>query len=352
MSGKKNICLFLIAAILVSGCGAEKGTGESAVIQTDVTSSTVFESETTVPASETEAAKFEFDPHLYIPSLADDIPQDHWESFYNLCDALRAGETTFECSDESAYNWATNWATLNALFPVECLKISGESNDGSIPYENGVGRIYYDIPVEEYVAKEAEFEKTITDIINSCVEYDDTDFEKCLKLYDYMESTFAYLEYEAEGNDGMNYYTLMNKKGLCAQLAGVYAYLLLQAGVEAISVGCYDPEVSHEWTYIVIDGKGYHSDPTWGLKDPTWSGDLGLYYFMMTDEIRRDSGCPVEDLNSPLLPEYWESRSSIDFHAVDESCSFPSMSFLESIDEENKIVNYSHFGEMFELKYE
>ena len=348
MLNKKLPCLILIAAILISGCSAKTDIETSA--NQPVGSPVITESETSGSSEETEQKQFEFNPHLYTPSLAADIPQDYWDSFYNLCDALRAGEKTFQCSSEAAYKWATEWATLNSLFPAASLVVTGESKDGSVPFENGTGKIYYEIPAEEFVKRQAEFEQVVTDIINSCVSYDDTEFEKCLKLYDYVESTFSYVDYGVDGNDDQTYYAFMNKKGLCAQLANVYAYLLLQTGVEAIEVGCYDPKISHSWTYVVIDGKGYHTDPTWALKDTEHSDRLYLYYFMMTDE-RRSEGCPVADLNSSLLPNYWESKSNMDFHAADDSYMFPSMSYLDSLDEENRVVRYNLSGEIFELKY-
>ncbi|MBQ6304417.1 MAG: transglutaminase domain-containing protein [Clostridiales bacterium] len=344
MRDNSMISLLLAAAFLLTGCSENSNiskTGSTEDISADRTSElsrTVIESSGTDTVMTTNEL-FEFDPHLYVPSFSEDIPQDYWESFYNLCDALRAGDSVFECSSEEAYNWATSWATLNELFPAACLRITGESNDGSVPFENGTGRIYYQMPVDEFVARESEFEKMVTDIINSQLECDDTAFEKCLKLYDYIESNFTYEDYDYESEDGSHYYTLMNKSGLCAQLAGVYSYLLMQAGVEAVNVGCYDPSISHSWTYIIIDGKGYHSDPTWGLKQYT-GNDLALYYFLMTDERREESGCPVSDLNAQLLPEYWESRSNIDFSATDESLTFPAQSFYERLDEENKIMYY------------
>ena len=345
---KKITCLLLITAIIISGCNNKTpSTGSDPVVITEETSASEPATEKT---EETEQQKFEYNPHLYIPSLASDIPLDYWDSFYNLCDALRAGESTFKCSSEEAYKWATEWATLNDLFPVASLLISNESKDGSAPFENGTGKIYYQIPAEEFVAKQAEFETLITDIINTYVEPDDTDFEKCLKLYDYMESNFIYTDYGVDGNDDQTYYAFMNKKGLCAQLASSYAYLLLQVGVEAINVGCYDPSIAHSWTYIIIDGKGYHADPTWALKDSMHVDWLSLYYFMMTDE-RRSEGCPVTDLNASLLPNYWESKSNIDFSATDDSFSFPKQAVFDSLDEDNKTVHYHVSEDNLELKY-
>ena len=355
MRDNRMMSLLLAAAFLLTGCSENNktsdssNTGDISVDQTSEISRIVIDESVTESAIPSKKL-FEFEPHLYVPSLSEDIPADYWESFYNLCDALRAGDTVFECSSQEAYNWATNWATLNELFPAASLRVTGESNDGTVPFENGTGRIYYQMPVDEFVARESEFEILVTDIINSTVEYDDTEFEKCLKLYDYIESNFTYENYTYESEDGSHYYSLMNKRGLCAQLAGVYSYLLLEAGVEAMNVGCFDPSISHSWTYIIIDGKGYHADPTWGLKQYTGEA-LSLYYFMMTDERRADSGCPVDDLNAQLLPEYWESRSHIDFSATDDSLSFPIQSWYERLDEENKIIYYGDSEGHESLKY-
>lgn len=72
---------------------------------------------------------------------------------------------------------------------------------------------------------------------------------------------------------------------------------------------------------------------------------------MMTGERRADSGCPVDDLQAPLLPLYWANRSSTEFTATGDKYSFPSASFLRSIDEENKTVLYECFGEECALSY-
>ena len=297
-----------------------------------------------------ESAAYEFNPHLYLPLLDRDVPQDWWDSFHNLCDALRAGETTFACSSEAAYKWATSPVTLTELFPPACTKITGESNDGTVPFENGIGRIYYQMPVDEYVARQAQFEALVADVLNGCLAPDDDDFAKCLKLYDYISINYTYQEDFMEFiPDGNVYYTIMTHSGQCIDLASVYAYFLLQAGVEALNVGCSNPDMAHGWTYIVLNGKGYHSDPTWGLRP---AGDpLSLYYFMMDDARRVDSGCAVDDLTAPLLPRYWVSFSNVSFVAEDDTYCFPPESFLESLDTDSRTVRYMYYGQEHELCY-
>ena len=345
---KRIISILLTTAVLISGCNAKaSGNVPSSPSEPTVVTTSV---EPEITTTGTEKQLFEYNPHPHVSFLSGDIPEDYWESFNNLSDALRKGESTFKCSSEEAYKWCTYWGTLYILMPAASLMIEGESKDGTVPFENGTGRIYYQMPVEDFVARQAEFEKAVMDIINSCVEKDDTDFEKCLKLYDYIESNFIYEDYGVNGNDDSCYYTMMNRKGLCAQLAAVYAHLLLQCGVEAISVGCYDPSISHSWTYMIIDGKAYHSDPTWALKDTEHTDLLHLYYFLM-DESRRNESCPVKDLQSLILPNYQESRSNTDFSASDDSLCFPQQADFDSLDEDKKVVRYHVTEEIEELRY-
>ena len=321
---------------MMSGCNKADSITDSEVVTSSVTSS---------EASHTEPSQielYEFNPHLYSALLAREIPQDHWDSLYNLCDALREGRDTFECSSKEAYEWCMDSSTLANMIPPACLNISGKSPDGTVSYENGVGRIYYRESAEAYKARQAEFEQMVVDILNSTLEKDDDEFEKCLKLYDYMESNYNYDDDGREdgvNSDGFVYHTLRTHEGHCIDFSGVYCYLLRQAGVEAISVGCMDG-VDHEWTYVLINGKGYYIDPTWSLKSTRDTEDLYLDYFMMTDKIRTDTGCPVDDLNVQMLPSWRLRDSSLSVSATDDSYYAGNYAVFKSLDEEKKILYY------------
>ena len=67
---------------------------------------------------------------------------------------------------------------------------------------------------------------------------------------------------------------------------------------------------------------------------------LFLDYFMMTDAIRTETGCPVEDLTAQLLPGFWVSRSSISLTADDDRYYTGPFSVYQSLDEENKILTF------------
>ncbi len=366
MKRSKIIGLILTASILLSGCSSAATDTEMECVTEEAVASQaeteVSSSETEVSIPETEPSEikpsetskkeshYKYDPHPYIPLLLEDVPEDYWISFHNLSDALRAGEVTFECSSQEAYELATNPVVLGQLMPAACMKITGESNDGTTPYENGLGRIYYQMTPEDFVQREKDFEAMVEDILNEYLEDDDSEFEIALKLYDYMESNYVYnYDFNEYLDDGFTYYAMMNHTGQCIDLAGVYSFLLTQAGVEAISVGCNNIDMAHEWVYLVIDGKGYYSDPTWSLYE---YGSLPLYYFLMTEERRVDSGCTVDDLTSPLLPEYWLERSVLRLSASDEDLCFPGGSFLDHIDEADRTVYYSIYDdETLELVY-
>ena len=97
-----------------------------------------------------------------------------------------------------------------------------------------MGRIYYEMPAEDFVEREADFEQKVEDVLNNTLEKDDNEYEK---------------------------YTFMTHKGKCIDLSGIYAFLLLQSGVEALSVGSFDDQ-DHGWVYARVNGQGYHLDPT------------------------------------------------------------------------------------------
>ena len=353
MKYKRIIGMLLAVSILFTGCSAVNDNEE-----TDINGITALGSaEETVNLTEetTETAEmrmFEFNPHVYSKVLAEEIPQDYWDSFYNLCDALRAGETVFECASQEAYDFCMLSSTLANLFPAACTKITGESNDGSVPFENGTGRIYYKMPVEEFVSREAGFEAVIEEILNENLEYDDDDFEKCLKLYLYIARNYYYSDDSAEADECAFYYTFMTKTGMCVDYGAVYGYLLLQVGVDALDIGCFEPDMCHAWTYVVLDGQGYHVDTTWALTSCYDSDDVYMEYFLMSDEDRNQDGCLVRDLTMQALPQFFLSNSKIKLKADDERYSFPDLSTFVSLDEENKTVYYKDMsGEIRGMEY-
>lgn len=351
MKNKRVLCLVLAVSFLISGCN--KGKTEATDIS-GVAGQTAASDITTSSQIETTASEpFEFNPHVYSGKIAERIPQDYWDAFYNLCDALRKGEDTFGCSSQEAYNWATDVSVLCDLFPPAGAKIEGKSTDGSPAYENGTGKIHYNMPVEDFLKRESDFEVLITDILNSTIEKDDTEYERALKLYLYVAKNYVYdysLIENLSNDENYVFACFKEKKGQCVNFASVYAYLLLQAGIDAVSYRIYE-DLCHAWTYAVIDGKGYHIDTTWALQA---DGIEGVYldYFMMSDKERFADGCTLTDPNVTLLPECSVNKTNVKFDAKDGQYCIRDYCRFVSLDEEKKIVHYTDlYGEPKEFCY-
>ena len=341
MKSKKIIGLILTASFLLTACNNVKPdqTGTSSTETSHTAEKIVFtESEPETSATETKG-KFEFTPHVYSAHLAKTVDQDKWDALYSLCDALRAGETTFKCASQDAYNWATDITVLCCTFPAAGLQIEAKSSDGSPAFENGTGKFTYKTSVEEWLKREADFEAMIVDIINSTVETDDTDYEKALKLYLYIANNYTY-EHQVVEWDNYIYKTFMKKTGQCINFGSAYAYLLLQVGVDAEGVGTTEG-MNHAWTYVTINGKGYHIDSTWALKSER-PGTEYVYmdYFLMSDAERNYDGCLISGLVVDILPGYWASRTSVSYAATDNKYNLRNYCGFVSLDEENKVVHY------------
>ena len=349
MKIRRIIGIVLAAVIMGTGCNVQE-TKEETTFNTENTGSTVTASDFEIAATETTAAQlFVFNPHVYSPKIAEWIPEEYWDSFYNLCDALREGKTEFECSSIEAYAWCTDMSVLCNYFPAAATRIEAVSDDGSDSFADGIGRISYNIPVEEYIKRQSDFESLIAGILNSCIESNDNEYERALKLYLYIADNYEYdddIDYE----DNFVYHTFTTGKGMCVNFASVYAYLLLQAGIDAVPVSVFEEYICHSWTYAVINGKGYHMDVTWALKDSYEGNDyIYLDYFMMSDQERNIDGCPVDNLAVSLLPEYWVNRTGLSFKASDSHYNLRDFCHFDYLDEENKIV---HCTDMSDEKHE
>lgn len=286
-SKTRLLSTLLISALILTGCGTANVTTTS--------------TETTQAISEAQAEPFEFNPHAYSLFLESCYSEEYKEAFFNLCDALNEGKDSFECKSKEAYDFCTDPVTLNQLYPVAYKQISAEG------FKDGTGYIRYEIPVEEYLQKQDQFQKDIEDVLSRYIRSDYSDLEKCLVLYDYMTSEyqFDYLDNVGKTNDGDCYACFNLKQGICSDLGTLYAYLLMQCGVDAIEVensGTASSAGFHAWTYVSIKGKNYHIDVTAALISENTMPEVSLDYFLMTDRDRDAAGYVYDELEVPLIP--------------------------------------------------
>ncbi len=262
-----------------------------------------------------------FNPHIFSKYYLSDFGEKKRDAFFSFCDALIAGADSFVCPDEETYYWCLG-SLAHAFFPIAPSYIDSASAEVQRGFVDGVGKIIYKIPVNEFRMKETEFEAQIVSILNDCISDDYTDIEKAMALYEYMCTNYAY-DYDMNEQTGERseeisaYRCLIEKKGICSEIASLYNYLLLQAGVDSDAIGgtlISDTElVGHSWVLVTIDGQPYHIDPTWGIDE----GKTRLHYFLMTDEARVDRDqFDFDSMNIGGKAD--ESRKTYDFTCTDE----------------------------------
>jgi len=233
-----------------------------------------------------------FQPKVCSVYMEEVFGKDMCDAWSNLIDAVLAGEDTFACKDQHTYDW------MMGQFPEHCLPILPNLIDYAWDREHsvvdGVASFTYLVPPEEAKAQIEEFGKQIEDMLNEVFEDDWSDFEKALALYIYFAEHYEY-DYETywEMNDHYVDYTscyrfFQTGIGICHEISSAYSYLLLQAGVQATTMSgnrTYD-QAGHQWSFVRLNGKNYHIDPTYALGS---GGDLR--FFLMTDEKREEEDC-------------------------------------------------------------
>ena len=203
-----------------------------------------------------------------------------------------------------------------------------DSSSGSI---NGVKIKYWDRYLKEDGTCDLEHVKadqqTVTERFTASkniAKRNMSDVEKALVLYDYIISIANYPPAESVDEKGFEYFPddaytivglLCDNSAVCMAYAKLYAILLNDAGVPAITVEC--KEIKHEWVMAKIDGQWYHCDPTWDdyifedgytslwdLNDDSWDkGCANHYYFLKSDEEFEEMDHPDWELSLAVNPD-------------------------------------------------
>ena len=228
---------------------------------------------------------YSFQPKVCSSYMRELFGETMVETWYNLVDAVMAGEDTFACPDAHTYDW------VMGQFPDKCFPVLVElidyCYDRGNPVTDGVASFTYLVPPEEAAARIADFAALVEGILNETLADDYTDLEKALALYIYFSHHYIY-DYEAARPDIYadylsSYRVLTTGTGICQEFSVAYSYLLLQAGVDASTMSGHRSfdHAPHQWSYVKINGHNYHIDPTYVIADFD-----SLSYFMMTDEQR------------------------------------------------------------------
>lgn len=320
------LCLLLIAA--TAACTPEGGS-------TATTSSAAASSQ-----EEVELEPFRFQRHVRSTFLEGVFGKELCDVWDGLVDAIYAGETTFPCPDDKTCAWVMGQFPNMCLPAVQGYIFSGDRETGpDHPVKDGVAHFTYGVPHEELMERITAFEAEIVTMLNEAMTTDMTDFEKALFLYRYLIHHFVYdyTAYEEMDDHYVDYTSpyrvLMEKIGICGDIGPAYAYLLMQAGVDAGCVGGHADwsAEGHEWSIVNLGGKYYHVDATFAL-----SSEDTLAYFLMTDEQRVDTGIREEKFD--YCSQYSLEHPHPDFSCTDETYAPLWECNLISIDRASKTL--------------
>ena len=297
----KLIAIIVVFAMLQGHAFNGRAFGEATVPEDARVPGTVVTEETEKPSSSTapeheamstettdgsiRKSSYVFQPKVCSVYMEEVFGKVMCETWFHLVDAVIAGEDTFACPDQHTYDW------VMGQFPIRCFPVLTELIDYADDREhsviNGVASFTYRVPREEAARRIGKFARQVEGILNDVLEDDYSDFEKALALYDYFSHNYNY-DYETEQKMYSTYvdYTTTYRlfetgTGICFEIARAYAYLLMQAGVDATTV----MGAAHEWSYVRSNNVNYHIDPTFAIDTLS-----SLAYFMMTDEQREATG--------------------------------------------------------------
>ena len=129
------LCGILALTFLFTGCsaGAAKTDANDTTASEAVSESTETEASTTAAETTKEAELFKFNPHIHTALISEVFKEEWWDSFYNMCDAMREGKETFECVDEDCYKFCTNDVIIGAYFPAAQLQLQCASSSTHFP---------------------------------------------------------------------------------------------------------------------------------------------------------------------------------------------------------------------------
>ena len=291
---------------------------------------------------ESEKGHFAFQPKVSSVYLDEIFGEEMVQTWYNLVDAVLAGEDTFACPDQWTYDWVVY------QFPDRCFPVLNELIEPSFePVEDGVAHIVYKTSREEFETKMTEFETLVTDILNETMRDDYTDLEKALSLYRYFAHHYVYdydtydRMYTESPPPVLTSYSLLTEgTGVCQEISAAYSYLLLQADVDATIMMGED----HQWSYVRINGKNYHIDPTFAL-----GANDSLEYFMMTDEKRAQDGFPSE--HYVIASAFTQEYGAPDYKADDETFAPVWYTYLDSFDHDTHTLRVYVYDEADEPVY-
>ncbi len=279
-----------------------------------------------------EENQYRFKPHVMTEEIKQFYGEDFVNLFFGFCDALLNGDESYPCPDSDT-EFAI-WETARSCFPLASEIAYTDYPDD---FSSGTAKLLYHFDWNECHKRIEDFESRVESILNTFIPYSCSDTEKALRLYAYFAQECTY---DGELLNDLGRYlreggarrTIMSGQGCCQEIAPAYAYLLLQAGVDAgICIGSQQNGNSHEWNIINLNGKYYYVDPTYAMNRPQT-----LRYFGMTLEERVEQGSFLPDTFYLFVIG---EISANEFHCIDER--FKPLWFSFNYEFDDHILKYN-----------
>lgn len=282
------ICACVIFVSIIAGC-ADNTSAPKGTLEPQSTAVPIAEQATASPqpAVTQQPLDFTWKTHVYSEIFRKVYGAETEEIYYTFIDAILNGSESFACPDEKTMYTISTIAGMCS--PPFVALISDFS------YEDGEVVLSFAFDAEQREQVLDQFEKQIAMIIESAVMEGDSPEMAAISLYHSYSGMITYDHVAADNDvivDVSCYRALTELTGICQSFAGAYAYLCLQCGIEAVSVGGMTESFeAHEWTMLTLDDQYYFMDPTF----ENGAGGTGLRYFGMTAVQRELEGGFIAD---------------------------------------------------------
>lgn len=150
-------------------------------------------------------------------------------------------------------------------------------------------------------SKLSDFDKKIydkaTEILDSIIKNDMTDYDKELAVHDYMLTHIMYdtknlsVFHKKDKNSETPYGALYNGKAICIGYTVTFKMFMDMLEIPNLIVYGEDADRDdHAWNMIELDGDWYYVDVTWNDPTPDYEGRIALHkYFNVTEDFMREN---------------------------------------------------------------
>lgn len=157
-----------------------------------------------------------------------------------------------------------------------------------------------------------KFNAQSRNIIKEVITKDMSEMQKVLALHNYLVKNISYFGGIKGFGRYQHYHTaygaIVEKCAVCEGIAAAYCYLLSLVGIKSTIVnGTTDnsKDFDHAWNIVEVDGKFYHIDVTWDLKNKNDDTFPCLDYFSLKDSDLKNRtwnkymyhSCDFDDMN-------------------------------------------------------